>query len=61
MTGNGREPCPECNIRNTEKTGRFRYECHNCGNEWLDEEAREEHRQRRRERNRKSWERRFTL
>lgn len=38
---NGREPCPECSVRDTEKVGRWRFECHSCGHEWRGEEARE--------------------
>lgn len=35
---NGREPCPECGDRDTEKQygsrSRDRFECHRCGHEW---------------------------
>lgn len=42
---NGRKPCPNCDYRGTEKTGRYRYVCHGCGNEWTDEKQREKDRE----------------
>lgn len=38
MPENGREPCPGCDDRATEKTNsskrRDSFKCHNCGHEW---------------------------